>query len=74
MVQFLVEERGLDVDARDYPGGQQWPARWGSPMAYAARYPGGGEVVRYLLDVSWFFSGFGGLLGCEGGLWMIMEE
>ncbi|MCJ1374400.1 hypothetical protein MMC20_005632 [Loxospora ochrophaea] len=50
MVQFLVEERGLDVDARDYPGGQQWPARWGSPMAYAARYPGGGEVVRYLLD------------------------
>lgn len=50
MVRFLVEEMGMDV-----PEGAKWPNHWGTPMAYAAHTSGGEEVVRYLLEVSFFF-------------------
>ena len=57
MVQFLVEELKVDVNAMDVPDGEQRPNHWGTPMAYAVPIrqgteDQGAEVVRYLLSVS----------------------
>ena len=49
MVEYLVDDLGLDVNALDTEG--QMPNHWGTPLCYAAQYPRGGEeAVRFLLD------------------------
>ena len=55
MVRFLVEEIGVDVNGMDAPKGEKWGNHWGTPVAYAAIMNGGGEVVRYLLEVSFSY-------------------
>jgi hypothetical protein len=49
MVEYLVDNLGLDVNALDTEG--QLPNHWGTPLCYAARYQRGSkEVVRFLLS------------------------
>lgn len=47
MLRFLVEEEQLDVNRMDTD--RQLPNHWGTPVTYAAKGKGGGDVVRYLL-------------------------
>lgn len=49
MVEYLVDDLGLDVNLMDTDG--QMPNHWGTPLCYAAQSGHGGEdVVRFLLD------------------------
>ncbi|PSS20716.1 hypothetical protein M430DRAFT_34902 [Amorphotheca resinae ATCC 22711] len=49
MVEYLVDNLGLDVNALDTDG--QLPNHWGTPLCYAAKYQRGSkEVVRFLLS------------------------
>ena len=56
MVEFLVEELKVDVNAMDVPEGEQRPNHWGTAMAYAVPIRQGTAdqgvaVVEYLLKV-----------------------
>ena len=49
MVEFLVDEEKLDVNALDTEA--QMPKSFGTPLAYAAKLRGGGDVVvKFLLE------------------------
>ena len=60
LVRYLVEEMGCDVNGMDVPDGERYGNHYGTPINYVAHGSGdgsGGEetVVRYLLEVSFFF-------------------
>ncbi|KAI1384276.1 uncharacterized protein F4822DRAFT_65250 [Hypoxylon trugodes] len=51
MLRFLVDERGLDVNAMDTDIPHRNPTNtyWGTPLCYAARYQEGAIVVKWLI-------------------------
>ncbi|KAI1081621.1 hypothetical protein F5B20DRAFT_534661 [Whalleya microplaca] len=49
MLRYLVDERRLDINGTDSSITHWASTHWGTPICYAARWPKGASVVRWLL-------------------------
>jgi len=50
MLRYLVDELGLDVNQMDEPAPYSFLSHYGTPIHYAARWPTGAAVVKWLLE------------------------